>query len=41
MSDVLEPLKTAIVEHIKCIPDMHIGEKVDFEVWGKQLWSFW
>ena len=37
MSDVLEPLKTAVLDHSKCVPDMHMGEKGDFEAWGKQF----
>ena len=40
MSDVLEPLKTAVLDHSKCVPDMHMGEKGDFEAWGKQFMVF-
>ena len=29
MSDVLEPLKTAVFDHSKCVPDMHMGECQD------------
>jgi hypothetical protein len=37
MTPFLHKSKVAIIELLKLLPDAHIAEEKDFEVWGRQF----